>query len=99
MADRRIKTTVLRIYDQVNLALWAALVAFLVFFVFVIAPQVPQTQAVAQAAQAAAREQKDAFYCKRWGLAEGSVRYARCMSDLLQFGRSIERRLADDGLP
>lgn len=99
MTDSRARTSVLRLYDQINLALWAALVAFLVFCAFVIAPQMPRYQAEAQAARAAAREQEDAFYCRRWGFGEGTATYARCMSDLIAFRHSIERQLADDSLP
>lgn len=99
MADGRVKGIVLRIYDQVNLALWSALVAFLIFCAFVIAPKMPRYRADALAARAAARESEDAFYCRRWQLSEGTASYARCMSDLLEFRRSIERQLADDSLP
>lgn len=99
MAEPRPRTTALRIYDQINLALWAALVAFVLFCAVVIAPRMPRTRAEAEAARAAAREQEDAFYCKRWGLREGSATYARCMSDLIQFRLGVEQQLDDESLP
>lgn len=99
MTDPRVRTTALRIYDQINRALWAALVAFVIFLAFVIVPQMPRYRADAQAARAAAREREDAFYCKRWGLREGTAGYSRCMTDLLELRRSIEQQLADDVLP
>lgn len=97
MAGSRAKTTVRRIYDQVNLALWAGLVGFAIFCAFVIVPQMPRYRA--EAARANAREQADALYCKRWGFAEGSAAYVRCMSDLLELRRSIERQLDDEAVP
>lgn len=99
MADRHPKTTLLRIYDQVNLALWAALTAFLIFFALVIVPQMPHHQADAQAARAAAREREDAFYCKRWGLAHGSEKFSKCMTDLIELRRSIDTQFSEDLLP
>lgn len=99
MAGSRAKTTVRRIYDQVNLALWAGLVGFAIFCAFVIVPQMPRYRAEAEAARANAREQADALYCKRWGFAKGSAAYLGCMSDLLELRRSIERQLDDEAVP
>jgi hypothetical protein len=99
MIHSRSRATVVRIYNQVNLALWAALAAFLLFCAFVIVPQMPRTQAEAKAARVAAREREDAFYCKRWGFAEDTAAYAGCMSDLIALRRSVEQQLADESLP
>jgi hypothetical protein len=99
MATPRVKTTVLRIYDQVNLALWAALAALVIFFVIVAVPQIPRSRAQAEAARAAAREKEDTFYCRRWGLDEGRALYARCMRDLIVFRRNVEQQFDEDSLP
>ena len=99
MAQQSLRTVALRIYEQVNLALWAALVALVIFCAVVIVPQMPRTRADGQVARAAAREHEDAFYCKHWGLSDGTPTYAKCMTDLITFRRSIEQQRDDESLP
>ena len=99
MANRRFRPTALRVYEEVNLALWAALIAMLIFFAFFIAPHIPQYQADAEATRLADRERQDTLYCKGWGLDQKSANYTKCMSDLIELRRSIEAQFSEDLLP
>lgn len=85
-----------RLYDHVELALWASLVAGLIVFALFVLPGIPAAQQRSEAAQAAAFERQCDFYCTRWGMPAGTRRHAQCMSDLRQFRASVEKALAED---
>lgn len=85
-----------RVYDEVHLALWAALTAFVVYFAAFVAPDLPRIHARAQTlrAQAAAAEQNSA--CANLGMGPKSPMYDRCIADLQQYRAHIEQQLADE---
>ena len=85
-----------RVYDNVNLALWAIAAAMLIVLgVFgVPTPLAHHSRYEAQRAQAI--EAEDEFYCRKWGMAAGSGRHSICMTDLEQFRHSVEKRVADE---
>ena len=96
MSDNDIWPIVGRIYDGIELALWAGLIAGLVVFALFIVPGLPAVQQRSAAAQAAAFEHECDFYCSKWGMPAGTGRHDRCMSDLKQFSRTITKRLEED---
>lgn len=96
MNDQKIWPLVGRIYDGIELALWASLISGLVFFAFFIAPGIPAAQQHSAAARAAAIEHECDFYCSKWGMPAGTRRHELCMSDLKQFSRAVVKRLAED---
>ena len=83
-------------YDNVNMALWAMLIAGLIVFAVFGIPAMSSAQARYQALQARAVEAENAFYCRRWGMGPGSGKHRLCMSDLNQVRRNVEERLADE---
>ena len=85
-----------RIYDGIELALWASLIAGLVVFALFIVPGIPAAQQRAAAARAAEFEHECDFYCSKWGMPAGTRRHDRCMSDLKQFSRAVIKRLEED---
>jgi hypothetical protein len=96
MNDQRSWLLVGRIYDAIELALWAALIAGLVVFAVFIVPGVPAAQQRAATARAAAFDRECDFYCSKWGMPAGTRRHERCMSDLKQFSRAVIKRIEDD---
>ncbi|HXD46984.1 MAG TPA: hypothetical protein VN655_17810 [Pseudolabrys sp.] len=91
------RTTLIgRVYDNVELGLWAMLVAGLIVFVAFVAPGVPAAQQRNAAEQLAAFEHECSFYCSRWGMAPGTRQYTKCMADLHQFRDSIVKQAASD---
>ena len=91
------KTTLLgRVYDHVELGLWAMLVAGLIVFVAFVAPGIPAAQQRSAAERQAAFEHECDFYCARWGMGPGTRGYSKCASDLHQFRESVVKQLAAD---
>ncbi len=91
-----IKAIVERVYDNVHLALWAAFIAGLIFLGVFGIPKMYGAQALYQAERARQIEAEDGFYCRRWGMVRGGGKHRTCMTDLEQFRRGVEKRLADD---
>lgn len=85
-----------RIYDNVEMALWAGLVAGVAVFAIFVAPGIPAAQHRSEAERLAAFEYECEFYCTKWGLQHGTSRYSSCVSDLHQFRTSVLKQLAAD---
>lgn len=83
------------IYDHVELALWASLVAGVAVFAVFVAPGIPAAQQRSEAARLAAFQHECEFYCTKWGLRAGTQRYSACLSDLRQFRTSVLKQIAD----
>ena len=96
MRAGRTSTLLAQLYDHVELALWASLVAGLIVFALFVVPGIPAAQQRSEAVQAAAFERQCDFYCTRWGMPAGTPRHAQCMSDLGQFRASVVKTLAED---
>lgn len=96
MNDQRNWPRVGRIYDAIELALWASLIAGLFVFALFIVPGIPAAQQRSAAARAAAFEHECEFYCSKWGMPAGSRRHEGCISDLKQFSRAVIKRIEED---
>jgi len=59
-----------RIYDHVELALWASLLAGVAVFAVFVVPGLPAAQQRNEAERVAAFEHECEFYCTKWGLGE-----------------------------
>ena len=95
-AGSRIKPFVVIVYDNVHMALWATLLAALIFLGAFGIPAMSAGRARYEAARAHQIEAEDAFYCRKWGMGAGSGKHLLCMTDLQQFRRGVEKRLADE---
>src|SRR5690349_4239939 len=84
------------VYDNVELGLWAMLVAGLIVFVAFVAPGIPVAQQRNAAERRAAFEHECAFYCSRLGIASGTRQYTKCIAELHQFRDSIVKQIAAD---
>jgi hypothetical protein len=85
-----------KVYDHVNMALWASLCAVIIFFVLFVAPNVSAYNAEYETDRATQHEIEHDFYCRRWGMLPGTTRYGRCKSDLGQFRRSVEQQVSEE---
>jgi hypothetical protein len=91
------KATLLgRLYDHVEIALWASLVAGVAVFAVFVVPGIPAAQQRSEAERIAAFEHECEFYCTKWGLQRGSRRYSACISDLHQLRNSVVKQIAAD---
>lgn len=83
------------IYDTVNLALWAILVAFVVFFLAFIAPRLPEAAAKAERFRVQEITQENEGYCAKWQMGFGTKMHDQCVSDLQELRAKVQNRLAD----
>jgi len=93
MANRA--TLIGLVYDNIELGLWAALIAGIAVFALFVVPGLPAAQRRAEAARLAAFDHACEFYCRRWGMSAGTRAHAQCMSDLRQFRASLEKDFAE----
>jgi hypothetical protein len=93
MGNGRIRTFVLNVYDNVQFALWAMLIAGLVVFAVFDAPNLLADLARYDGLRANEIQSEDAFYCRKWGMVPGGKHFEGCMSDLQQFRRSVEKQI------
>lgn len=82
------------VYDEVHLALWAALTAFLLYSAVFVAPKLPELRAAAEAAQLQQIAAEDETYCAKWRMGPGTPMHSQCLFDLSQFRANIENQLA-----
>ncbi len=83
-------------YDNVHMALWAMLIAGLIVMGTFGVPSLLAARSAYEARQVLAVEAEEAFYCSKWGMGAGTSNHNLCMSDLAQFRRGDEKRMADE---
>ncbi len=84
------------VYDEVHLALWAALTAFLLYFAVFVAPKLPELRAAAEGARLEQIAAQNEAYCVKWNMGPGTSMHSDCLSDLRQLRTDIENQLADE---
>jgi hypothetical protein len=82
------------IYKNVNLALWATLVAFVVFFLAFVAPRLPEAAARAEALRIQEIAQENDGYCAKWQMGLGTKMHDQCLLDLQELRGKIRDRIA-----
>jgi hypothetical protein len=96
MTPSRTMIVVGKVYDNVEAALWAALVAFVVYFVACIAPYLPEAARGAERARVLQAADDNAAYCEKWGMKRGTREHALCAADLYELRKKIGQQFADE---
>ncbi len=96
VTSRRAMAIARRVYDEINIALWALAVVLAFYVVVFIAPKLPELRARAEALRAEAINAQDEWYCQRWHMGPGTPMHSQCVLDLVQYRQSIENRFADE---
>ncbi len=86
------------VYDWVESALWAGLLAFVVYFLIDIVPNLPEMTRRAESLRTLQIAAENHAYCEKWGMKQGTQAHTRCTIDLQAFRQSIQRELSDDGV-
>jgi hypothetical protein len=96
MSSVKIRQLVRRIYDRVETALWALMIASIVLFIVFILPKVPDIRAniVSMRAEEIAAENAD--FCERLGMRAGTREHGRCLIDAGAFRLKVEQRLDEE---
>jgi hypothetical protein len=84
MVSSKAMTVVRQVYDWVESALWAALLACVVCFVINVVPNLPETTRRAESVRALKIAAENRSYCERWGMKQGTPEHSRCTIDLQQ---------------
>lgn len=86
-----------KVYDNVECALWAALLSFVIYFVTCIAPKLPETARRAESLRALQTAAENRAYCEKWGMKQGTREHTLCTTDLRQLRKRIENDFAEEG--
>ncbi|HLH90275.1 MAG TPA: hypothetical protein VKX28_17635 [Xanthobacteraceae bacterium] len=88
-------TAVRMVYDSVEYALWAVLVAFVIYFVIFVAPTMPAAVRQAESARALDQAAANTSYCEKWGMKRGTHEHTLCTMDLQDLRRKIDQENSD----
>jgi hypothetical protein len=86
------KAKVRRVYDNVEAALWATLLAFVIYFIVFTLPnmrKISEQNEIAQLQEIAAEK---ASYCEKFGMKAGTDKYNQCLLDLEEFRTNMSDR-------
>jgi signal transduction histidine kinase len=87
-----------QVYDWVESALWAGLVAFVIYFLVNVVPNLPEMTRHAVSMRALKIAAENRSYCEKWGMKQGTHEHARCTVDLQELRTRIARDLSDEGV-
>src|SRR4051812_19264632 len=96
MSTSRTMMVVGKVYDNIELALWAILLAFTIWFAAFVAPTLPDAARTAASARAVETAQDNGAYCEEWGMRGGTREHGQCVADLYELRRNIEQAFADE---
>lgn len=94
MKSSKAMIVVRQVYDCVESALWAALVAFVLYVLINVLPNLPENARRAESIRASNLAAENRSYCERWGMKPGT--HTSCTMDLQALRRTIEQEIADD---
>jgi hypothetical protein len=93
MKSYKILDIVGRVYDNVEIALWAILLAFVVFMAVFVVPMLPKLRAQYQQARAQQIAEETALYCQKLNVKAGTQGYGHCLLVLGEFRHKVEQRI------
>ncbi len=96
MRSIKISAVISRAYDNVQMALWASLLAFVVWFAIAVVPEMPARRAEFEAHRARELAGENAQLCKKLNFLRGSREYDQCVLDIGQFRLRVERRFVQE---
>jgi hypothetical protein len=85
-----------RIYDNVEIALWAMLLAFVIYFIAFVIPKVPEIQARAERIRAEEIAAENSSVCEKLGIKRRIDKYNQCLLDVGAFRLKVEKRINDE---
>jgi hypothetical protein len=87
-----------RVYDNVEAALWAALIAFVIYFTVFTIPKMPEVRAQNERARVQEIAAENALYCEKFGMKVGTEKHNQCLLDLGEFRMKVETRVYDQSV-
>ena len=96
MRPSKISELIGRVYDYVEVALWATLFAFVIYFVVFTIPNMREIRAQNERTQVQEITVENALYCEKFGMKVGTEKHNQCLLDLAEFRTKVEKRMHDD---
>ena len=96
MKSHRIREIAGRVYDNIEISLWAILLASVVFLAVFVVPTLPAIRAQYQKAHAQEIADETALYCKKLKIAPGTPAYGDCLLVLGDFRLKVEQRVSNE---
>ena len=96
MNTSRTMMVVGKVYDNIEMALWAALSAFTICFVLFVVPNLPEAARTAASERGFRIAEDNRAYCEKWGMRRGTREHALCTADLYELRRKIGQQFADE---
>ncbi len=96
MRNSKTREFVIRIYDNVHAALWAALGVFVLYFAFFVGPKIPENRARAESQRVLEISAEHNFYCEKLGMGAETQAHSQCILNLQAFRAKVEQRFADE---
>jgi hypothetical protein len=90
----KIWESVSRIYDQVEIALWALLLSGTIFFLAFTVPKLPQILAQVETIRSQEIAAENSRYCEKLGMTAGTQKDEQCLLTLGEFRLKVEKRIA-----
>jgi hypothetical protein len=87
-----------RVYDNVEAALWAALIAFVIYFTVFTIPKMPEVRAQNERARVQEIAAENALYCEKFGMKVETEKHNQCLLDLGEFRMKVETRVYDQSV-
>jgi hypothetical protein len=94
MHPNKIWESISRIYDQVEIALWALLLSGTICFFAFTVPKLPQIWARAETIRSQEIAAENARYCDKFGMTAAAQKYEQCLLTLGEFRLKVEKRIA-----
>jgi hypothetical protein len=85
-----------RLYDYVEAALWATLLAFVLYFTVFIIPKLPEIRSRNERVRVQEIAAENELYCAKLGMKLGTENHNRCLLDLGEFRMNVEKRMRDE---
>jgi hypothetical protein len=87
-----------RLYDNLEAALWATLLAFVIYFTVFIIPKMSEIRAQNERARVQEIAAETALYCEKFGINVGTQKYNQCLLELGEFRMKVETRIYDQSV-
>jgi hypothetical protein len=96
MKSSKLLEIIASVHHNVELALWAVLLAFVIYFGIFVAPRLPAIAARNQRIRVQEIAAENALLCKKFDRRAGTEKYNQCLLDVGAFRFKIEKRIYDE---
>ena len=96
MKTTRIREIANHVHDNVELALWAILIAFVIYFITFTFPKMPEIQAQNARIRAEEIAAENKSLCEKLSIKRGTEGYAQCLLDVGEFRWKVETRIYNE---